>query len=360
MAPVRGEVGERTELPTPFRLAEARRRGQVARSGDVVAVAVMLAGLAGLAAAGPGLLRALTAMVATFLSSAGDGGAVAAAPAHGLAEAVGALVSVAWPIVVAPAVVAVLANVVQFGLLASVEPIRPDLRRLLPSAGLRRVLSTRSAVRAALGLAKVIAVVAVFAVTLRSKMEGIVEAALGGPGPLAAGLGRMACQLAVRLAVALGLLAAVDWLYQRWQHTQDLKITRRELLEDMRRMEGDVKLTGRRRRFARRIAGRRLAGRTPPGSVVIAAPRGPVVVVQARAAAGVFRVVAQAGGSLAKSVRRQAQSRHLPVVTDAGLAERLIRRCRAGDRLPRKLRDEVDRATARCLGHDQEPDKRRS
>jgi flagellar biosynthesis protein FlhB len=241
----------RTEMPTPLRLEEARRRGQVARSADLTATAVLIAGAALLAVLGPWLLKNLTSMTAYMLSEAG-GVAPAEAALGGISvKAAAVFLAVAAPMLLAMAFVAVVINVVQVGLLATAEPLRPELARLSLAAGLRRIFSARSFARGALGLVKVLAVATVAYVTIKPSLSRLVTAGNHSPGGMIGQTGKLLGELSLRLGVVLFALAVVDWLYQRWQHRQDLKMTRREWLEDLKRMEG-----GRRIRAKRRSANR--------------------------------------------------------------------------------------------------------
>lgn len=255
MALMTDDTGERTEMPTVLRLDEARQRGQVARSSDLVTASLLLGSIAVLAAWGPGLGRALVGMTVTFLSPVA-GGPLRSPVAAGAWPAIRPVLMALAPIICIPAAIAVGANLLQIGALASADPIKPDLRRILPSAGLRRMLSTRSLVRAAMAVAKIAIVAGIFLVTARPLLGRMLSSAVTGPGALAADVGSMSCRLAVRLAVALMALSLLDWLYQRWQWRQDLKITRRQLLDDLRRMEADPKIVRRRQAQARRLADR--------------------------------------------------------------------------------------------------------
>jgi len=343
MALLKDELGERTEMPTPLRLKEARQRGHVARSGDVVSVSLFAAGLATLAVCGPNLLRALTEMTAKFL---GPGGADA--PARELSEAVASILPAVAAIIIVPVVVAVLANLVQVGLLASSEPLKADAGRLSPVVGLGRLFSRRSLVRTVQAVAKLAAVAAVCLVTIPPALPRIAAAAASQPADIVAEAGALTLRLGLRLAVALGVLAGIDWLYQRWQHRQDLKITRRELLDDLRRMEGDRHAAGRRRRIARQLASQRLAVAVPAADVVVADSSTRALVIRHDATMPAPCVTGRAGEALAGRVRQLAETHGVPIVEDRRLAAAIYRACRVGDQVPPRLYGRVAEVLAFC------------
>jgi flagellar biosynthetic protein FlhB len=331
---------ERTYEPTPLRLDEARRRGQVARSADLAAAVPLLAGVAMLGLLGPRLLSEMTRMTAELLdgrdrpmdgpTSAGAATLWAAAP----------VLLLLGPVFLGVVVVAILANVVQVGFLATADTIRPDFSRLSPLGGLRRAFSVRSATRLGLTVVKVAIVAGVGYATIREALPQIVAAAGMDVRDLAAEAGACVYRLGLRVGGALVALALVDWLYQRWQHREDLKMTRREWLEDLKRMEGDPAIDSRLRQIGRRLASQGPAEAVPAASALVATG-GLVVAVQSDETPRPPRVVAKASGLGAARMRRAAEAAGVPVIEDGPLAVSLDRRCRTGQRVPKALRDRI-------------------
>ena len=258
---LQSDITERTEPPTRLRLAEARKRGQVPRSADLTAAAVLLAGLGALALSGPRLADELVRMAASLLSfdSPSPDRAALAAP---LWTAVAPVLWTLAPFWAAIVVAAAVAGVAQVGLPAGSEVIRPRAERLSPAAGLRRLVSGRGLIRAGLAMAKLAAVALVSFTTIRSQLPRIEAASGAGVGDQAAAAGRMIGHLSLRVVGVLAALSAVDWVYQRYQHRRDLMMTRREVAEDLRKMEGDPLAESRRRRERKRRESRS-AGRPP-------------------------------------------------------------------------------------------------
>ena len=243
------EQDERTFMPSPLRLAEAHRRGQVAKSADLVAVATTLVVVVLLGMFAPRLMSEMTQMTAGLL----DGGTAPTRLPGGaevLAAVSPALLTLA-PILVMAVLVAIVVNLVQIGFVATTETFRMDFGRLWPAQGTRRVFSLRSFVRLAMSVVKIVAVGAVAFYTFRDELGKMIASAALSTAGFAAAVGGCMYDLCLRVCGVLLALAVVDWLYQRWQHVQDLKMTRREWLDDMRRMEGDPKVKQRRRQLAR-------------------------------------------------------------------------------------------------------------
>lgn len=240
----RTEQDDRTFDPTPLRLAEAARRGQVPRSTELTGVLVMLGALGVLAMVGPVLLKALAIMLGAMLdrpACKGDGGWVVASA--------GSLWSVLWPVGALAAGVFVLAagvGFLQVGWPRSAERVQFNWRRVSPSEGWRRLRSGRTGMRLAMMLARVAAVGAALYFVLRGATPEIAVASRISADAMASQAGDLVWRLAWRSGVALLVLGVLDYLYQRWQHRRDLRISHRQLREDLRQMEGDPNVRVRR------------------------------------------------------------------------------------------------------------------
>ncbi len=254
MAESREQIGERTELPTPLRLAEARQRGWVPRSSELVSAAVMLAAVGAAAMLGDGLLQAARRLTAAMLTEAGT---VSCTWSGQVAAAAWVLAGKAALMLLIVIAAAIAANIVQFGLLFSGEPVQLDFARLSPAAGLRKILSLRSVVRAGFGVVKVLMTAGIAALAVRAAISQRLSAASLSAADLAATIGRQVLAAALSIAAALLAVALLDLLYQRWQYRQDLKMTRREFLEDLRKTEGDERMRQRRRHLRSHLLSRR-------------------------------------------------------------------------------------------------------
>ncbi|MCY2929247.1 MAG: EscU/YscU/HrcU family type III secretion system export apparatus switch protein [Planctomycetota bacterium] len=144
---------ERTQEPTAQHLAQARRRGEVARSTDLTAALTMTAALLAIGLAGGPLMNEMTKMTARMLDFPLT--SPARADAGVLLGAAGGVLALAAGLAVAVVVVAIGANLMQTGLLAVGQLVSPDLARVSPGAGLARMFSARAAVRALAALVRV-------------------------------------------------------------------------------------------------------------------------------------------------------------------------------------------------------------
>lgn len=340
----RDELGERTREPTALRLREARRRGQVPRSVDLTSAAAALGAVVALGLIGPGLLDGLTQMAAAFLDgrnasidpSAGGEGAPALGGATGPLWLAGAMLA-------ATAALAAVVALTQVGAVVAPERIHPDWGRLRPGRGLARLLSARTLVRAAGILAKLAAVAAVGYWTIRPALPRLAAAGRWDAWHLAGEAGRLAGSLAIRVGLCLLALGLADYVYQRWQHRRDLRMTYREWREDMRTIEGDWRPRQRRRQIARELNDWRAARDVPSASLVVFDPHGCAVALRRGEADEAPRVVATGTGWSALRIRRTADLAGVPTVADAAAAREVREHCAEGEAVSGALRPAVER-----------------
>jgi flagellar biosynthetic protein FlhB len=250
----REQLGERTQEPTELRLADARKRGQVARSMELASAASALAAAIALGLAGPGLLNEMTKMTATFLDGRTASLDVRSGELRALvAPAAGGTLKAAAGLLAACAVLAGLAAFVQVGPMAVAERVTPDWTRLSPSAGLGRLLSL---VRAGTTLAKLAALAAIGYWSFRPVMARLLAAGTMEPRRLAGEAGSLAWAAALAVGGCLLALGLLDYLYEWWQHRIDLRMSRQEIRQERKATEGDWRVRHRRRDIGRELVTR--------------------------------------------------------------------------------------------------------
>ncbi|QIA26948.1 EscU/YscU/HrcU family type III secretion system export apparatus switch protein [Thermaerobacter sp. PB12/4term] len=331
-------AGERVLPPSPRRLREARRRGQVARSADLPAALVLLAlaALAGtlvpLAARQvAGLARRLWAPSPAPLP--GDW-TVAQAADLGRVVLLGTLAA-AGPLALAGWVVAAAAGFVQAGGLFQPGLAAPRWERVNPLAGLQRLVSRRALVE----LLKAPVKLAVMAAALGPALLGAgmqLITATGAPLPAMLGLaGRSLQGLLWRGALAYLVVALADYAYQWWEHQQSLRMTVQEWKQDQKEAEGDPVLRQRIRQRQRYLARRRMLQEVPRADVVVTNPTHVAVALRydpARMGAPV--VVAKGVDFLALRIRALAEQHGVPVMEEPALARALYRAVEVGREIP--------------------------
>lgn len=333
---------DRTEAPTPRKIREARKKGQVVVSRDIVASVALLATAAALPILGPGFLDGLRAGVGRSLSGIHEMG-IAGAPAA-LVNTGLSLFASAAPLMILAAAAAGAATLGQVGFLFTGETLQLRGDRLDPIAGLRRAFSMPTFVGIAGGLAKGAIIFGVLAASLwqdRTTLASLSTRDL----PEALGIASVsAVGLAGRTALALLALGLIDWAYRRWQHLRDLRMSRREIHDELSEFEGDPAMKDRRRAHYARLDDARQVARVNESVVVVADEREMAVALKLEA--GLPVVAAKGRGALADRIREAALAHGIPVLERSDLARALHKRGGAGAPVPAGVRDAAGEAIA--------------
>lgn len=335
MAEERNE--DRTEPATPRRRQEARERGHVARSGDLSAAVVLLAGVLALTLMGSTFVGGLATAVRTVLGGlAGFDGDAATLSTRFGAVALSGLTGMA-PFLIAVLVAAVAANLVQVGFLFTGGQMAPSMERLDPVRGFGRIFSLRALARLFAGFLKVAAVGGVVALTIwgeRQRLAGL--AAADFPGAVGYGSG-LVMTVSLRAALALLVLGLLEFAYQRWQYERDLRMSRHEVREELRRFEGDPRIRERRRAVQRQVALQGMIRQVPSAAVVITNPTHVAVAVRYERTMDAPTVVAKGAERLARRIRETAMEHDVPLVERPELARALYRGVEVGRAIPADL-----------------------
>ena len=330
-----GDTGEKSETPTPRRREEARNEGQVARSQDLPAAVTLMGGMIALNVLGEGILKTLLEGLGFFFGRT-EPVPLTTGQIQGLgAAAARMLAAISLPIMAILVVLGVAVGLAQTGLLFTVKPLQPKLDKLNPIAGARRLISARAFVRMGMSILKMLIVAAVAYLTIASKMNQIVFAMGLDHWALFASSADLVFTLAIRLGLVLLILAIIDYVYQRYKHEEDLKMTKEEVKEEMRRMEGDPVVKQRQRRVQQQLALQRLRADVPQSDVVVTNPTELALAIKYDAETMTApRVVAKGQGFMAARIRQIAVEAGVPIVERRPLAQALYRAVEVGQEIP--------------------------
>lgn len=325
---------ERTEPASPRRREEARERGQVARSADLSSAVILLAAVLALQFLGRPLIGGLFASAASVLERLAlvDGD-----PAGLLTQFGGAFTAVLLgflPFVGIVLAAALAANLVQVGFLFTAKPLAPDFDRLNPVSGLVRLFSMRGLLRLVAGLLKLTIVGLVVFWTLWAERVRLVELSGRGFEPILGVAVDLMSVLSLRAALALLVLALCEYGVQRWQHERDLRMSKQEVREELKRYEGDPRIRERRRAIQQQLALQRMLLGVPQATVVVTNPTHLAVAIRYEKSMEAPVVVAKGAEQLAKRIRESALDHAVPVVERKDLARSLYRTVDVGQSIP--------------------------
>lgn len=326
---------QKTEAPSQRRLEEARAKGQLIVSREVATL--LLFGTATLLAitAAPGAARSVATVGRSLLA----GAHLMATDAPGLTSLATALLGkLGWPLVLpllallaAPVAAAILQNAVVW----TPQPLQPKLERISPIAGAKRLFSARALIELGKSLLKLTLVAATLACLLWPELPRVVGASGLAPGPLLAYLGDLLTRTLMVLALAAAIVAAADYAHQRADFMRQMRMSRQELLDELKQSDGDPHSKQRLRALRLQRARRRMIADVPRATVVVTNPTHFAValryVVGETAAP---EVLAMGVDTLALKIRKIAAENGIPVIENAPLARALHAACDVGDVIP--------------------------
>jgi flagellar biosynthetic protein FlhB len=318
---------DRTEQATRHKLDEARKRGSVARSPDMTAVA-MLAGLAiaVYASAWDGLRTAMRMQQAMFARTSSLDW-TPAGMAHWLGGIALGMLGVLGPLFMVLVVVAVLANFVQVGPVFTTHPLKPDLDRLNPASGIKRVLSMRTLYEAGKSVLKLIVLAWIAWGVLHAAVPHLLVLMQREPRSYLQALLAMGAGLLVKLMLGLGLLAVLDLLFTRWEFGRRMRMSKRDIRDEHKNREGDPRIRSRIRQLRKEMLKRSQSARkVASADVLITNPTHLAVAVCYEHGKSLApQVVAKGAGDLALKMREIAARHNIPIVQNRALARALFR-----------------------------------
>ena len=339
---------EKTEQATPKRREEARRRGQVARSQELNSAVVLLAALTGIYLLGGILYRNLSGFTVQTLERCCRL-EITPSSLHAHMLTWGKIFfSAVGPIVLVVGTAALAVSLAQVGFMVNEEALTPKFNRLDPIAGAKRLVSKRSLVELAKGIFKILIIGYISYTTIIPEMPRIVTLADVGLWDSFQYIGYMVFKVGLKTALVLLILAILDYLYQRWEFNQGIRMTKQEVKEEMKQTEGDPQVRMRIRSLQREAARKRMMEEVPEADVVITNPTHYAVAIKYDMEAMFApKVVAKGQNLIAQKIKEDARSAGVPIVENKPLAQALFKAVEVGMEIP----EDLYRAVAEVLAY---------
>ena len=330
----RSEEQDRTEEPTQRRLEKAIQRGDVARSLEVNTWFVFGGmALALLVLSGP-VTSQLALSLRGFLMNA-----------HQVSPDTGGFLFVGkWALLTTlmalslPLGLIVLAalggSLVQHAPLWTFEPLMPQLQRISPTSGFKRIFGREALAQFVKGLVKIGAIGASIVIVLWGERDRLEVAAQLDPAALLPATRELVLKLFATVLAVLAFLAVGDYLYQRLTWLQRQRMSKRELKEEFKETEGSPEIKNRVRQIRTARAKRRLMAKVPNATVVIVNPTHYAVALQYETGMAAPVCVAKGLDELALRIRSIAEEHDVPVVENPPLARTLHAAVEVDEEIP--------------------------
>lgn len=333
-----GSTEHKSEKPTRRRLEKAREKGQIARSKEVPAAAVLLGGIVVLSFFGRTVIGTLELEMRRLFNLRPPADITVpylSGLFNGIALSIAAAV---LPVLLAVLVFSVSANVLQGGLVFSTKALTFHFERLSPKHGLKKIFSKNGLVELAKNLILLTAVSFICYKVILQHMPIYPRLVLMDVRKLFYWTSSIGSEIFIRVSILLVVVAIADYLFQRYRFTEELKMTRQEVKQEYKETEGDPLIRGRIRRIQREMSRKRMMADVPTADVVITNPTHYAIALSYKMdSMEAPKVVAKGVGFLALRIRELAQQHDVPIVENKPLARTLYKTVEIGEYIPASL-----------------------
>jgi len=332
------DSGEKTEEPTAKKLADARKKGQIARSKDLGTMFVLVGSAFALMVMGGSLVDALSATMKRLFSlsrnEAMDVHAIAGIVSSGIGNVIFPMVAIFVIIMIA----AFIGNTMLGGMAFSWEAMAPKASRLSPLAGFKRMFGVQAAVEFLKSVLKFFVVFIVAFLLLKGLFSQILGLSLEAIPLNFDHAVNMLLWMFLALALSIGIIVAIDAPYQVWNHTRQLKMTKQEIKDEFKSTEGNPEIKGRIKQTQYEMSQRRMMGEVPDSDVVITNPTHYSVALKYDPnVGGAPKLVAKGMDEMAIHIRTIAKEHGVEIIQSPALARSLFYTSEVDQDIPEEL-----------------------
>jgi type III secretion protein U len=331
---------EKTEEPTPHKLREARKNGQVAKSKDFTQTLLVGSLLAYTLADSERLLASMIKVI-ELPSSLGYDNFGASLPAVVTAMTV-ETVFILLPYILIVIFVGIFAETIQIGLLVSFKVLMPKGDRLNPISNAKQMFSMKNIVEFIKSVIKVVLLTAVIYFIIRDAIDDLVKIPPAGLSAAGVTLAAMLKKLIIFTFIAFSAIALADLIYQRFEHRKSLRMSIEEIKQEYKQLEGNPEIKGHRKQMAKEIAMSESTNKTRKATVVVSNPTHLAVSLFFDEAETPLPIVLNKGrGPIAHEIMRIARESGVPVMQNIPLARRLMAEAVVDHYIPSELVEPV-------------------
>lgn len=335
MAEETQDQSQKTEEPTHKRIEDARKKGQVAASREVNHWFMILAATVVMMMVAPGLMKQLRGLFVKFIGQPHQLPTDFNSLHVMLIELISAVGMALLPLTLLLVAAALLAGLVQNGLMFAPDQLKPKFEKISMLKGVKRLFSSRSLIEFLKGVFKLAIVGAVAVILMIPEFNRLEEFSSQS---IAASLGLLhglAVKLLIGVLAIVSLIAVLDILYQRMMHTKQMKMSRQEIKDELKQTEGDPIVRGRLRQIRRERAQKRMMAAVPEATVVVTNPTHFAVALKYDLdEMPAPMVVAKGADHIARRIREIAKENDVPILENPPLAQALHAGVEIGEEVP--------------------------
>lgn len=336
-----GQDGEKTEEPTAKKLEDARKKGQVMRSTEVVTAATLLVFFL--------MLKVFVGFIgnrfiSSFHKTLGSIGDYTSEPFNTnmartiIRSSLWDIVVAAFPIMIAGFVVTIVSILFQVKWKVTTEPLKPKFDKFNPVSGMKRLFSKDKIMDLLKSTAKVIILAYVVYSYLKDQWPLIFKMYSYTLPQAIAVIGDTVISVGIRISLFFAAIAVFDLFYQKWKFHQDMMMSKQEVKDEYKNSEGDPKIKSQQRQRMQQASQRRMMQDLPHADVVITNPTHLAVAIRYDKEAHEAPVVVAKGADyLAQKIKDVARANAVEIVENKPLARMLYHNVEIGAEIPPEL-----------------------
>jgi flagellar biosynthetic protein FliR/FlhB len=329
---------EKTEQPTPKKLDDARKKGQVAKSTDLNSAIILLLLVILISTLGNFIFSNIYLFLQNSLGNGLNINITQGNISQFILEHILAFFKITIPILGGVMVVGVLTNLLQIGFIRSLHPLKPDIKRLNPIEGFKRIFSKKSLFELTKNLLKLVVVGFIAYSFINDNLKNIfstTQMSIQGYFPF---FKEIVLGLMLRIGVVMLILSIIDYIYQRYEFKKNLRMTKHEIKEEMKQMEGDPQIKSLRKQKQRQLAMKRMMAEVPNSTVIITNPTHLAIAIKYdEKTIGAPIVLAKGADYVAERIREIAKQEKIPIIENKPLARVLYKEVDVGQEVPMEL-----------------------
>ena len=342
------DQSEKTEEPTPKKLSEARNKGQIATSKEVNSFAVLLGATLVIGILGPFVTLRVYSPLAGLVEKAGTMPIDQGSSGDILFDVFTSVIIALSPVFAVFMVLALAASLGQSGILFTAEPITPKFDKISPIKGFSRLFSLRSIVEFLKGIAKMGVVGTVALILVLPELDRLETIVQMDVRQLLEEIQTLVMRLLFGVAAVMVVIAVADYIYQKYEHIKQLKMSRQEIRDEHKQSEGDPHVKARLRQIRHERARQRMMAAVPQADVVVTNPTHFAVALKYDTAVmAAPTVVAKGVDNVAFRIREVAEANGVPIVENPPLARALF----GGVDLDQQIPEEHYQAVAQIISY---------
>ena len=326
---------QKTEDPTQKRLDDALKRGSVPFSREVTSFLMLLVFSFTIISLLPFMMKETMHNLVRFIEQPQlfpvDSKSIMVLAKSIILEIIGVMSTPVLIIII----VVILSAIVQHGFIISTDTIMPKLERISPLSGIKRIMSMRSVVEFIKGLLKITIVGVVAFISVYPELYKLNSLAASGIMAILIALATLAKRMLIGICSALFLMAAIDFLYQKFEFIKSLRMSKQDIKEEFKQTEGSPEIKAKLRELRSKRAGKRMMADVPAADVIVTNPTHYSVALKYESEKTEAPVLVAKGKDLiALRIREIAKENNIPIVENPPLARALFNSVEIGSEIP--------------------------